>query len=84
MLGIVPDVIQREFGPPVEIERVEDDLAVKPADGGHQDAAVNGHWQHVAVVVIGVLTNEIHSPRRSHHRSRLVTENLLESLFYVN
>ena len=59
---------------------MNDHLPVPAWRRGHPDTPVNGHWQHVAVIVVGVLSNEIHPPRRSYDSNRFLTEYLRKLL----
>ena len=77
---IVFDIIQGECDAFAEVQGVDGDLPVIARGRGNQNAPVNGHWQHVAIVVIGVLPDEVHPPRRSHDSSRFPTENLRKPL----
>ena len=57
------EVVERDLTSRIESDRMGANHAVRAAGKRHPDMAVNRHGQHPAVVVVGVLTDEVDTTR---------------------
>jgi hypothetical protein len=73
-------VIQRELGGLVVFQRVDDGAPVGARAKGDAHGAVNRHRQDVALVVVGVLADQVHPSRRADEEGWLCTKMSLECL----
>jgi hypothetical protein len=63
LLAELPEI---ELARLVEVERRGDDAPVRPGPERDPGRPVDGHREHEAVVVVRVLADQVHAPRRAH------------------
>ncbi len=66
-----------------EIQRVDRHLPVARRPQRDPGRPINGHRQHEAIVVIGVLADQVDAAGRPHHEGRRRTVKLLKGLDYL-
>ena len=74
------DSVQAELDRVIEVERVSAHRAVAARAPGEPHVTVDGGGQHKAVVVVGVLSDQVDAPRRAHHHFGRRAEEPLEGL----
>ena len=60
--------VERDLPPLAELQRTGAQQAIRARRECHDDMAIDGHRQHEAVVVVGVLANQVDAARRGGHR----------------
>ena len=71
-------VLHRNFMDLVAQGAAEAVLAHGGGSHSHNTVVIKSHGHHKAIIIIRVLTDEVHTPRRRSHVSRLLTEILDE------
>src|SRR5205823_9530045 len=72
------DSVQAKLDRVIEVEGMSADRAVRAGAPGEPHVAVDGGGQDKAVVVVGMLADQVDAPRRAHHDFGRRAECLLE------
>ncbi len=78
MGSIFLDVVERELDRVLKVDRVRPHLTVGALPTRERDVTVDSRGQHKAVVVIGVLADQVDAARRAHHHFGRGPKNLLK------
>jgi hypothetical protein len=76
----VARLIDRKAFSLTEIEGMNRDRAVLTGPEGYPDCQVDGHGQHKTIIVIGVLTDQVHPPRRTNDEAWMLAKTARELL----
>ncbi len=70
-LGMGCQFSQIPFEPSIQIQGVQNVPAIGSGSERHGDPAIHGSGQHEAMVVVGVLSDQVHPARGTHDHGRL-------------
>jgi len=68
--GVAFDLVDRKLIPGVELGAVDPDDAIGARPRRDEGGTIDGDGQHEALVVVGVLTDQVHAPGGAHNKRR--------------